>query len=243
MIGKVDFQTRHTTLLRCFKVSMYRAEFTVDPTRNSVTYTCLASQNTVKRSFFRRGLGFKLLGLRGTVVPVFHALSFLFWVVRMHPRFVSCHNIEKKVISLFTITLENPFTTFLPLLFVLFCEFAWHPSRTDFTVTQLFDNASNPFLRYIHLSADTFLRAATVALNQFVDLLLMLCISHRNRTTTARFILNVRFTSFRYTKFYGPPIHSSTVNSFITVNEFQTTINVTRVNIFCCQEFNHCTLF
>lgn len=80
---------------------------------------------------------------------------------------------------------------------------------------------------------------STVTLNQFINLLSML-ISQTNWSTTLKFIINISFASFSFKKCHCPPIHSSTINSFITKMSYKqwmslgTFLAVNKLITTCC---------
>lgn len=155
-------------------------------------YSCLASQNTVKKKIFQR-IGFWISGFCWIKLPVFYTIPFF------------------KNYYLFMIMSHKLFTIFFSLLLVLFDEFLWHISQTYFMVNQL--NEYHTYYFDMPVSYQCIVTNAVI-LNQFMYFFLMLLISR-----PLCFIFTFCFTSSRYMLFYLALIYSNSINSFITIKQ------------------------
>ena len=174
------FLNPRTCLLRCFNClsSAQNSQSTQLPGNLSYTFVCHLS--TLPGVFFR-GLGSECFWIE---VPVFHALSFFFWKKKLYWSFVSYHSIEKEVVSFFMITAQKSFTTFFSLLFFVISEFIRHPLKADSIGNPIVLQCVLHFLLIcLHSWWCIVAWCKLVIVNQLVNLLSMLLISHKNWLT------------------------------------------------------------
>ena len=67
-------------------------------------------------------------------------------------------------------------------------------------------------------TTDRIYDGSPIGLYKFINLFLMLLICHGNRPSTARLVNNIGTTCFTFTKFDGPMIYCSSVNSVFTIH-------------------------